>query len=228
MLVSPRSILTVLIACSLLIVAVGWTAGVLQLFPDVPTFPGMIRRRLDIDSEATIAAWYSSLLLFVASCLLAVAATAVPDRGRGGRRSWVVLSVVFLLLSMDEAVALHEMSGSILVRIGIQGGYLYYPWVIFGGLFIAVLFVYLVPWVRRLQLRTRNLFLLSAALFVGGALIVEMLGARVAESLGDRTVLYTTLAAVEDLLEMMGSSVFIYALLLHLRSAAGGIRIRIE
>lgn len=159
---SPRKVLVGLLACSLLLVAIGWGAVVLHLVPDLTSIPASIRRRVDMTGEATIPAWYSSLLLFAASSLLAVVALGDRDDRSSGRRE------------------------------------------------------------------TRTLFLVAAVLFVSGSLGVEVIGARVAESLGKETVLYTTLASVEEGLEMLGSSVFIYGLLLHLRAVAGGIRVRIE
>jgi hypothetical protein len=229
MTIHARKTLIALVAISACLVAVGWAVEVVKVTPEMPHFPNILLRRVSLIAEGTIPSWYSSLLLASASVLLAAAAFAEPRRGRDGRQSWAVLSVIFLYLSADEAAALHETTVPVLVKLGIASGFLYYPWVVLGIVFVVLLALYLFPWLRGLERQTRRLFLISACLFVGGAVGFEMIGARLAESTGSSaTVPWVTLAAVEEGLEMLGSSVFVYALLTHLQRVAGGFRLTIE
>src|SRR5688500_3064769 len=65
---------------------------------------------LNAAQERSLASWWTSALL-VACCLMAVAAARLAGSGSAtGRaaRPWLVLAVVFALLSLDEVVSLHE------------------------------------------------------------------------------------------------------------------------
>ena len=65
---------------------------------------------------------------------------------------------------------------------------------------------------------TRNLFILAGGLYVGGALIVDAVGAN--EWFQDKgiTLAYLATGTLEELLEMQGVVVFIFALLRYLVS----------
>ncbi len=76
---------------------------------------------------------------------------------------------------------------------------------------LAVLAVIYFKFWWRLPSRTRTLFLVSAAIYVGGAIGVEMLGGwYFAQYFIDYT--YSMLVLVEETMEIIGSSLFIYTL----------------
>ena len=63
---------------------------------------------VDLDQEANLSSWYSSVkLLGIAAISAAVAARWV---GRGLARLWMVNAVVFVGLSADESASIHESS----------------------------------------------------------------------------------------------------------------------
>ena len=220
---SPRKVLTVIVITSLLLVVIGWLFEILSVIPGTIHIPRLITRRLMLGAEQTIPAWYSSLLLFVAALLLGVIASRERAPVGGSRSRWVVLATTFLILSLDESVAIHETIRPTLEKVG-----LHTQWMFFGAGFVALLAVYLVPWLWSFERRTRNLFFLSAVLFVGGALGVETASGFVARSAGLESIPYISISAVEETLEMLGSCLFIYALLDHLRSGGRGIRVQLE
>jgi hypothetical protein len=73
---------------------------------------GTINVLLDLDGEANLPAWYSSMQLFLVACLLAVFVQGRVDRT--DRSSWTLASwpAVFVVLSMDEVVSIHEWLGA--------------------------------------------------------------------------------------------------------------------
>jgi hypothetical protein len=66
---------------------------------------------LDLDGEANLPAWYSSMQLFLIAGLLAV--FAYIRFNRKDKTSWrlVLLPIVFVVLSLDEAAKIHEWLG---------------------------------------------------------------------------------------------------------------------
>jgi hypothetical protein len=65
--------------------------------------------------------------------------------------------------------------------------------------------------------QTRRIFLLAAGLYVGGALGVELIHGHYLDLYG-KDLVYALIAAVEELLEMLGIITFLYGLLSYLRS----------
>jgi len=190
--------------------------------------PGFIRRRLSMMNESNVPAWYTSLLLFIASLLLYAGYSESRASGSTLSTRWAALATIFLLLSMDEAVAWHETTGALMRKLGLTGGHLGFQWVFAGVLFVGILAIWFLPWVLRQERRTRMLFLASAVLFLTGALAMEPISSVLASSWGDTSVAFYTGRALSDLFEMLGVSVFVYGLLEHLRSREGRISIELK
>jgi hypothetical protein len=166
---------------------------------------------LSVDREQSIPAWLSSSMLLLSGVLLA----SLSTRAVSGRAwQWRVLAVIFLLLSLDEAVGFHERAiGPVRSALDTEG-FLYYAWVIPGAvLVIAVALVY-ARFVLALPHTVRWLVILAAALFVGGALGSEAFAAYQAAEAGQATLAYVVVSTIEELLEMLGIAVFLYALML--------------
>ncbi len=79
-----------------------------------------------------------------------------------------------------------------------------------------------------LRKETRTQVVMAGVIFVSGALGVEMLGAREADLNGYDTVTYCVLYSLEEMLEMLGIILFIYALLSHLAREPGGLSVVLE
>ena len=96
------------------------------------------------------------------------------------------------------------------------------------GIAIGVIGLAYLPFVFELPKETRNHFLLAGVIFVTGAFGVEMLGAREADLYGYETVTYCVLYSLEEMLEMLGIVLFIYALLSYLARQQGGLAFVLE
>ena len=81
------------------------------------------------------------------------------------------------------------------------------------------MFVFVIAYLRflmHLSLPIRNLFIAAGLIYVGGAIGLEAIGGRHFDLYGKDAV-YQVYTTVEELLEMTGIVVFIYALLEHIR-----------
>jgi hypothetical protein len=169
-----------------------------------------------VDGEGNVPAWYSASLLLVSSGLLAVIALAQKHLRRGQVLHWVVLSLIFAFLSIDETVQLHELSIRPLQDMFGATGFLYYAWIVPAGVCVALLAVAYLRFMVRLPSRTRRLFLLAGAIYVGGAIGVEALSGQQASLHGEHNLTYHLIITAEELFEMTGIVIFIYALLDHI------------
>jgi hypothetical protein len=180
----------------------------------------------NLDGENNLPAFYAVFLLLVASALLL--ATAWLERARGGAdaRYWAVLGAGFLLMSVDEACSLHEALIPPMRQLLGAGrlGIFYYAWVVPALVFVALAGVYFLQFVRRLPPATRHACLLAAALYLGGALGVELLEGRHRELHGGDPM-YNVYVTVEEALEYAGLVVLIHGLLRHLAAHHGELRV---
>jgi hypothetical protein len=181
----------------------------------------------DLDKEANIPTFFSALVLIFCAFLLWMIAKHHKTAG-SPYVLWMGLAVIFTFLSVDEISALHErLIGPIREALNTSGLF-YYAWIIPYGfaliVFVAIYFRFLI----RLPRQIRNLFILSGAIFVTGAIGFEMLGGWHAESNGMDNTLYCLFYTCEETLEMMGSVTFIYALLSYIKNQFNSFTIKIK
>lgn len=170
----------------------------------------------NLDREMNFPTWYSALMLAFCALLLTAISTGKNIQHDCYYRHWKLLSIFFWLLAIDEVLSIHE----ILILPDLAKAlnlpwFLHSMWVIPGA--IAVLIFAQQYWKFTLHLpkRSRYHFTLAAILYIGGALGMEMLGSYYAELEGQQHLTYALLANLEEVMEMMGTVVFIYGLLLY-------------
>jgi hypothetical protein len=180
-----------------------------------------------LDQECNVPSWYSASLLLGCAVLLAIIAAAHRQQRDGNPGRWLILSLIFLLLSLDETAQLHELSITPLRQGFHATGFFYYPWIILGGIAVTLFVVSYLSFLARLPQRTRRLFILAGALFVGGALGVEAISGEQASLHGEHNATYHAITTVEESLEMAGVVVFIYALLDYISRQFTSLRVHV-
>lgn len=189
---------------------------------------------VDVDGEQNLASWFASGQFLVAAGLLALVAAASRACRRPHARGWAALATLFLLMSIDEAAQVHEVGNQARDVLG-TSGYLFFPWVIAGGLLAGTVAIASIGLLRSLPRATAGLFLLAGAIFVVGALGLELLQAtawEVTDAETGRVIAPDTgrvaaLAAIEEAMEMAGLTIFILAVSRHLAAAFPDLRVRI-
>lgn len=178
-----------------------------------------------VAAEASVPTLYSTVQLLVAAILLAAIAFGHGRAGSPRSRTWWVLAGVVAFLALDESTLIHErFIGPTRALFGIGTGPLLFAWVIPAG-FASVLFTLAIRrFAGSLPRRTRLLMTMAFALFVTGALGVELVGSAYASSYGREMFAYTLIVAVEEALEMAGVAVLIYALLAYIPVGLPGAR----
>lgn len=187
-----------------------------------------IARRFTLNSENSVPAWFSAIMLFCAAALLAVCACMYRSREDRWWKHWTALSGLFFLLSMDEGASFHEILMTPMDALVKVEGVLYFSWVIPGGIFVAVVGFAFLGFVRHLDAKARFRFVAAGILFVGGALGMELVGGAVLDSMGEDHISYIFATMVEESCEMFGVLLFIWAIASHLADNAGHIRVTLK
>ena len=241
LIVSQQRARRVLLTAAVLVTVLGAVGELARLFAADERHPTVrvlrvLRRYFNPSAEQTVGAWLTASVLLACGLLLfAVAAGARTAGGRYGGR-WRALGAIFVFLSADEAIALHEQLGDWIAGRIRTGGPFLWAWVIpYAAFALAVAAAYL-PLLRDLPRADRRRFLAAGALYVGGALVLEMVQAGITDARDRGGGPVAVLALGEEAAELVGAILFLHALLLHLaevgpdrfvigagRSAAGGV-----
>ena len=121
--------------------------------------------------------------------------------------------MAFVYLSLDELTEIHEHWAG----VGVSGRGLVFFVLVPAGLAIVAVTGGYVRFLSSLAPRIRRLFIVAAALYVGGAIGVEALDHLIRDHVSD-LVLGLHDAVLAETLEMLGTATFIYALLLEIES----------
>ncbi len=204
---SPRAVEAVLVAISLILAVASYAMHLV-----VRSRGGETLALLDVGDEVSLGTWFETLQFAIAAVVLLFGGRLAAPLAR----RWYVLSGVMLALSVDEAASMHERLGSGLREVVDAGGWLYYIWVIPALVFVAIVALYELPWLRSLPSDIARRVIVAGVVFVGGAAFMELLAGPEAEANGTGTLLSISFSAVEELCEMIGLSLFIGAILRHL------------
>jgi hypothetical protein len=183
--------------------------------------------RLDVDAEQSVYTWLSSSLMLVISGTLLVTALEKHAGRQPLTAHWLLLSLVFLLLSLDEAISLHEWLSTYLDGKVSKGGLLYFIWVLPAAIACTVGAIAYLPFIRDFGNPERSLLIVAAVTFLAGAIGLEMVAGAQVEQGQLLTMRYRVLTTVEEGLEGLGLIIFLYSLTLYRERRTTGIILRV-
>lgn len=173
-------------------------------------------RFVDANLERSIPTWINATLW----ALTALVSGYIAYHTTIFRTSWRLFTGVTVLLSIDEAVSLHERLEPLAEQLGTG---LRFAWVIPGMIIAATVVLFLIRMVLSLPAVSRNGLIIGGILFLTGSVGVETItGFVYARSGADG--LYALLSTVEESFEILGVTVCLVSLLHlieHRRQGAG-------
>ncbi len=169
---------------------------------------------LSLNREQNVGAWYSTVLIFSCAFLLMIAGRRASEAYDRDARYWYILAIVFVALSFDEASSVHETLMDYIQPVLQTSGPLLYAWVVPALILVPVFGFLYIPFLRRLRSPYGIWFLVSGAVFVAGALGMEMVGGMVE----DNKLAFTVSFLIEESLELAGMTSFLLAVMSYLRT----------
>ncbi|HEY5921396.1 MAG TPA: hypothetical protein VIV11_06985 [Kofleriaceae bacterium] len=167
--------------------------------------------KLSLSYEGNLPTWLSSSLLLACAVVAGAIASARPP----WHRHWWGITAVLTWMSIDEAIELHEHLGTSVEL----GGLLYFDWVIPAACIVVLLAGIYWPFLRALAPASRKRLLIAAAIYLGGALVVEMPLGWWTDQYGSDNLGYGLIDWVEETLEMVGITLALVALVAHRQEA---------
>jgi hypothetical protein len=220
---NPKKITRVFIFIAVLLFIANAIAQVLILVVGDDVFFGFVPM-FHFNLEANAPTYFSSILLAFVAFLVAL--IAVAHKGRRYFWHWALMSAIFLFVSFDELVAVHEKLTRPLRDAFQLSGLLYYAWVIpYAVAMIVLAFVYF-RFFMDLPSKTRTLFMIAGVTFVSGAMGLEMLGGAIFDEQGTgRNLAYVIVMTLEETLEISGTILFTYAVLRYIQEYLPDLRL---
>jgi len=174
-----------------------------------------INQYFDLNREKNFPTYFSSAILMMASLLL-LFIYKLNDKPASNKRNWLFLAAIFLFLSLDEAIEIHEQLNIILLKFNKNdfSGYLKWIWVAPYVLLFAAVAFYNLRFLLRLPKGTRNNFMLSGFVYVFAAAGIESLEGHLTKTIkGKRELVLFFTTIFQEVLEMAAIILFIYGLL---------------
>ena len=180
-----------------------------------------------LSDEDNVPTLWSALLLFASGVVLWAIARLKGGTAGDFKKHWAALAAIFCYLAVDEMLQIHEYLDT---APGLDQfhGVFYYSWVIPGTLLVAVFAASYLRFLWHLPARTRTKVALAGVIYVGGALGIEFILGYLAETLDKVNFTWAMIDLVEESMEMIGSSLFLYALLEYLGNLAPNLQISIR
>ncbi len=183
-----------------------------------------------VDFELNAPSFFSTLILLIASAILAVITILKRQQKDLNTAEWAVLSIGFLAMAFDELLSVHEkMIEPMQELLGNKDlGIFYFAWVIPMGILVLLLAVFFLRFWWNLPPKTRLQFMIAAVIFLGGAVGFELIESKHSEIYGIDTVTYIILVTIEESLEMLGVIIFINALFTYIKETFGELQLQLD
>ncbi|HEY5945147.1 MAG TPA: hypothetical protein VIV40_06635 [Kofleriaceae bacterium] len=169
--------------------------------------------KLSLSYEGNLPTWWSSSLLLAS----AIAAGAIARERPAWHRHWWGITAMLAWMSLDEAAELHEHLAGLVGTSGV----LYFDWVIPAAVVVALVAVIYWPFVRALAPTTRTRLIVAAAIYIAGALVMELPLGWWTEQHGNEGLTYGLIDWVEETMEMIGASLALVAFIAHRQESRG-------
>lgn len=227
--VSTRGVLLGLWGVAALLGLLSGVGRLLRWYAWAPDTAGArLAQMFDVNLENNVPAYYSSVLLL--SCAPLLLYICAHSRRAGDRRAWywLGLALIFLGLSLDEAIELHgRLNAPVAEHLG-TGGLTSFGWTIPAIVIVVFLGAAYARFLLSLPRRVGIILAASGALYVAGAVGLELVaGFLVSEHFqasANRTYALATLSEhLKEMLEMSGVSLFLYGLLRYIRDEMKGV-----
>mgnify|MGYP004209153823 FL=1 len=166
---------------------------------------------VNMDRELNLPTLFSTLLLIMSAVLLQRLSTI---EWNDNAADWTLLSRIFVFLTLDEALQIHE----ILILPGLRHQIhpaLASTWVIPYGLIALVLLWRFRRFLTALPAKTSARFLRAGSIYLTGAIGMEMVGSFAVRSglIRLHSFWYGAITGIEESLELFGLILFLHALM---------------
>ncbi len=174
---------------------------------------------LHFNGEANFVAWLSSLILLISSILLFLIAFSKKQSKDLFSKHWKWLAIIFLIMAIDETAQIHESFSRIFSVFLPDGYWLFdakFAFFLIGVPLTLVLGFIFLKFLLHLPKKTKRLFIIAGAIFLGGALGLEFFS-NYLHHIHTHYFWFRITQSMEEIFELSGIVIFNYAILGYLK-----------
>ncbi|MDB9781581.1 hypothetical protein OAB88_00545 [Winogradskyella sp.] len=184
----------------------------------------LLIKLFDFNLEANLPTYFSSLMLLADAILLALIGSRYKATGKKFWH-WYGLAFIFVFLSLDEMIQIHEQLRAPMEALFSTTGILYFAWFIPYIIITIFIGIAYFKFMMRLPKHVLKLFIIAGILYISGAVVMEAISGMHAEVHGETTLAYALIYSFEETLEMSGAIVFFYALLSYITNGFNNFKL---
>lgn len=186
-------------------------------------------RLFDVGEERNFPTFFTVLVALGCAQLLVLIGVVTRQRADADYRYWFALAAGFVFLAFDEGFQMHEILLNPMRAMMGEGerGLFHFAWVIPGIAGVCILGLLFSSFLLRLPAAIRHRLMLSGALYLGGALGMEMLNGAYTEAYGNNFT-YALLVMIEEGLEMAGLVMLAHVLLAYLAGISAKVELNLD
>ena len=181
----------------------------------------------DMDREWNVPTIFSAINLLIVGVLLQFIATIKRQNKEPFVLHWRFLAILFLYVSFDEILVLHEQTITPLRSLMNTSGIFYFAWTIPASFFVVFLSVIYLKFIIKIGRPIRFLMILSAIIYISGSIGGELVSGWFLSENNETSLLYLLITDIEESLELTGIILFIRALLLYIKRENNVIQFKI-
>lgn len=223
--ISPSQIIRLLVFITLGLAFASLVGQVYVYFVNGEQFSGVVKM-FNLNEERNFPTLFTGFILIFCSILLELVALAKQRERNRYVPYWHGLAIIFMYLSLDELLEIHEKVNGILNQI-VQSA----PgrnWDILNislaSIFVLIYFKFLL----HLPNKIKTLFVLAFVCFVVGGVGIEFLGVHYfANIYNQKLFIAEVITTIEECFELIGLIIFIQGILLYIKSFVTDIHINI-
>jgi hypothetical protein len=179
-----------------------------------------------LSEEQNFPTWWSSYLLLSSAVVLWTIAALKGAAAGEYKKHWTALAAIFCYMSIDEMAEVHELLPSMPGLNNLHGIW-YYGWVAPAVVLVTLFGLSYIKFLFHLPPKTRVKVALAGVIYVGGALGVEFILGAYADKHGNMNFTWNMIDLVEESMEIVGASLFLYALMEYLGGIAPDLTIAV-
>ena len=184
----------------------------------------------NLDAENNLPILFSVGLLLLSTLILTCITSINFTHKTPQRFGWLLLTLIFLLIAINKAVRFYGYITRQLIQIirTISSDvilYLFFVIIIVAAIGILIFFY---RFSRQFQPKIRKALFIAAAIFLSGAVVLEMVGSSFYDPSGQNNLVYQILSIFEETLEMAGIIAFIRVLIIYVSEVYTGFNFQFD
>lgn len=182
----------------------------------------------NLDEETNFPTYFSTILLIFSSILTLLISSSKHKAKERYSVNWYIISLVLLLMSMDEILMFHEQVSAPIRTLLHTQGFFYFAWLVPATILIITFLIININLFFSLPPRFQKSFFIASLIYFIGAFLMEMVGGKFLSFYGQNNFGYAIITTIEESFELVGLIILLNSLLSYCKDELPNLSIKLE